>query len=110
MPRWYGEIDHMADEQKSKKPSVNIHVQLDEDIAQGSYSNLIMINHTETEFVFDFVYVQPQQPKAKVRSRIICSPKHAKQLLGALNENIKRYETKHGPIPMPVPQTKKIIH
>ncbi|MEC8023859.1 MAG: DUF3467 domain-containing protein [Myxococcota bacterium] len=100
----------MDDESKKKQQTVNIHVQLDEDVAQGAYSNLIMINHNETEFVLDFVYVQPQQPKAKVRSRIICSPRHARQLLGALNENIKRYESKHGPIPMPVPQTKKIIH
>ncbi|HIA04766.1 MAG TPA: DUF3467 domain-containing protein [Myxococcales bacterium] len=83
-----------------KKPegSVSLQIQLDEDTAQGSYANLVMLNHTETEFVFDFIYVQPQQPKAKVRSRIICSPRHAKQLLGALSENIGIYEERFGNI------------
>ena len=100
----------MADDSAKKQPTVNIHVQLDDEIAQGAYSNLVMINHNETEFVFDFVYVQPQQPKAKVRSRVICSPRHAKQLLGALNENVQRYESKHGSIPMPKLPGKKVIH
>jgi hypothetical protein len=52
--------------------------------------------------VFDFIYVQPQQPKAKVRSRVICSPRHAKQLLGALTENIGHYEERFGAIKAPI--------
>ena len=96
---------------KPKKPAtVGIQVQLDELIAQGAYCNLAMINHNETEFVFDFIYVQPQQPKAKVRSRIICNPRNAKRLLIALGENIQVYEKKFGVIPAAKPPTEKIIH
>ena len=90
----------MSQNTQAPKPPVQIQIQLDDDIAQGQYANLAMLNHTETEFVVDFIYVQPQQPKAKVRSRIICSPRHAKQLLYALNENVKMYESKFGTIPV----------
>jgi hypothetical protein len=80
---------------------VTIQIQLDEETAQGTYANLVLINHNETEFVLDFVYVQPQQPKAKVRSRIILSPKQASRLLTALGENVQRYEKKFGAIAPP---------
>ena len=89
---------------------INIQVQLDDDVAQGSYTNLVMINHTETEFVLDFIYVQPQQPKAKVHSRIICSPKHTKQLLRALGENVNLHEQKFGQIPLPTTAGPKLVH
>jgi len=80
------------------QPSHQIQVELDEAIAQGSYVNLALITHTETEFLFDFLFVQPQQPKAKVRARIISSPTHAKRFLMALRENITRYEIRFGEI------------
>jgi hypothetical protein len=86
----------MSDNNKSNKPQLNI--QLDEDIANGSYSNLVVINHSATEFVFDFVSVMPGVPKSKVKSRMILAPVHAKRLLRALSENIKRYESAHGSI------------
>ena len=89
----------MSSPKQPAKPTVNIQIQLDDDIAQGAYVNLVMLNHNETEFVLDFIYVQPQQPKAKVRSRVICTPRHAKQLLHALAENVKLYEQKFGTIP-----------
>jgi hypothetical protein len=57
-----------------------------------------MIGHTENEVVLDFIFLQPQAPKAKVRSRIITSPGHAKRLLAALQDNIAKYEAKFGPI------------
>ena len=101
----------MSDQSKPQRPPVKLQVHIDETVAQGQYSNLIMINHTETEFVLDFVFVQPQQPKAKVSSRIITSPQHAKQLLRALSENVALYENKHGPIPIPgAPKQGKLIH
>ena len=81
---------------KSKKNQLNI--QLDEDIANGTYSNLVIINHSATEFVLDFVSVMPGVPKSKVKSRMILAPQHAKRLLKALSENIKRYENAHGSI------------
>ena len=81
-----------------KKKEVRLQIQLDDDIAQGLYCNLAMVNHTETEFTLDFIYVQPQQPKAKVRTRIICSAKHTKRLLMALQDNISKHEQRFGPI------------
>lgn len=81
--------------EKNKK-DVKLEIDLDENTAQGIYSNLVVVNHSDTEFVLDFIYLQPMQPKAKVRSRIIASPKHAKKILAALSENIKIYEERFG--------------
>jgi hypothetical protein len=84
---------------EDKKPQENqLQVELDDQTAQGAYCNLAFITHNETEFVLDFIFVQPQQPKAKVRSRVITSAAHAKRFLAALQENIKKYEQKFGPI------------
>lgn len=80
------------------KPPVSIQIQLEDEVAQGTYANLVLINHTETEFVLDFCFVQPQQPRAKVRSRVVLSPKQASRLIAALTENVGRYEKKFGPI------------
>jgi hypothetical protein len=77
---------------------IQLQIDLDEQIAQGVYCNLAMVNHTPTEFTIDFIYVQPQQPKAKVRSRVITSPQHMKRLLAALQDNVKRYESLFGVI------------
>ncbi len=83
-----------------KQPSLEI--QLDNDVAQGTYVNLAVVNHTDAEVTLDFIYVQPQELKGKVRSRIIVSPRHAKRLLHALKENIERYEQAFGEIPLEV--------
>lgn len=78
--------------------AVQLQIQLDDDIAQGMYINLALVNHSETEFTIDLLYVQPQQPKAKVRARIITSAKHTKRLMLALQENVQRFENRFGPI------------
>lgn len=88
---------------KEPHKHVQIQIQLDEETAQGMYVNLAMVNHTETEFTVDLMYLQPQQPKAKVRARIISSPKHTKRLLAALQENIRRYEDRFGAIDLSGP-------
>ena len=88
----------MPDEIKDASKKVNIQIQLDEEIAQGAYVNLAMVNHSETEFTIDFIYVQPQQPKAKVRARIISSPKHTKRLIAALTDNLAKYEKRFGEV------------
>ena len=62
----------------TKPPEVQLQIQLDDAIANGQYVNMALVNHTETEFTLDFIYVQPQQPRAKVLSRIITNPKHMK--------------------------------
>ncbi|MFY9271098.1 MAG: DUF3467 domain-containing protein [Candidatus Manganitrophaceae bacterium] len=78
--------------------SVQVQVEIDDATSQGVYTNLALLTHNETEFVIDFIYVQPQAPKAKVRSRVITSPAHAKRFLAALQENIQRYEQRFGMI------------
>lgn len=80
-------------------------IELSEEIAEGIYSNLAVITHSNAEFVIDFVKIMPGVPKAKVKSRIILTPQHAKRLLMALGENVSKYESIHGEIqemdPMP---------
>lgn len=81
-----------------KGKHVRLQIQIDDETAQGMYVNLALVNHTETEFTIDAMYVQPQQPKAKVRARLISSPQHTKRLLKALDENVRRYEDRFGEI------------
>ena len=83
-------------------PQMQLQIQLDDEIAQGAYVNMAVVNHSETDFTLDMIYVQPQQPKAKVRARIITSPKHMKQLLLAMQEQVKRYEQRFGAIDVPM--------
>jgi hypothetical protein len=75
-----------------------INVELPEDVAEGVYANLAMIAHSNSEFVVDFIRLMPGIPKAKVKSRIIMTPDHAKRLLQALKENIEKYEAAFGKI------------
>ncbi len=75
-----------------------LNIELDEKTAEGIYSNLAIINHSNTEFVLDFIAMMPGVPKAKVKSRIVLTPQHAKRLLNALGENIHRFEIAHGEI------------
>lgn len=84
------------DDQKNKTQQLNI--ELSEEVAQGIYSNLAVITHSSSEFVVDFVRIMPGIPKANVKSRIILTPEHAKRLLLALQDNIKKFEAVHGPI------------
>ncbi|MEY8847569.1 DUF3467 domain-containing protein [Psychroserpens sp. XS_ASV72] len=86
----------MAEDNKNKKQGINI--ELDEKVAEGTYSNLAIINHSVSEFVIDFVSIMPGTPKSKVKSRIILTPQHAKRLLKALGDNISRFEAAHGEI------------
>ncbi|MDO4757733.1 MAG: DUF3467 domain-containing protein [Rikenellaceae bacterium] len=82
-----------------------LEIELDERIAEGVYSNFAMINHSTSEFVIDFATVMPGMPKARVKSRIVLTPEHAKRLLRTLQENIARYETTMGKIEIPAPIT-----
>ena len=79
--------DYMSDEKKNQ-----ISIELSENVAEGVYSNLAVITHSATEFVLDFIQVLPGMPKAKVRSRILLTPIHAKRLLRALEDNISKFE------------------
>lgn len=86
----------MSDPKASDAQQVQI--DLDETTAQGAYSNIALINHTDAEFVIDFAYMQPAAPRARVRARIILSPRHTKRLLRALEANLQRYEERFGKI------------
>jgi len=84
----------MNKEQQENK----LNIELPEDIAQGIYSNLAIISHSHAEFVIDYITILPGVPKGKVKARIILTPEHAKRLLKALQDNIKKYEETFGPI------------
>lgn len=89
----------MAEDSKDKKANPNqINIELSEEVAEGVYANLAMIAHSNSEFVIDFIRLMPGVPKAKVKSRIVVTPEHAKRLLTALNENIQKYEENFGEI------------
>ncbi|MBI4648171.1 MAG: DUF3467 domain-containing protein [Bacteroidia bacterium] len=79
-----------------EKAKNQINIELPEDIAQGVYSNLAIIAHSNAEFVIDFIRIMPGVPKAKVNSRIILTPENAKRLLFALKDNIAKFESMHG--------------
>ena len=83
---------------KDKTDKNNINIELDESIAQGLYSNLVIVNHSPTEFVLDFINVMPGAPKAKVRSRIILTPDHTKKFINALGDNLNKYEKSFGKV------------
>jgi len=87
-------------EPKNEEPrqANQLNIELSEEIAEGVYSNLVMLAHSSEEFILDFIRVMPGVPKARVKSRIIVTPQHAKRLLHALAENIDRYERSHGEI------------
>src|SRR5690348_7968114 len=87
----------MADEKQVPQQN-QINIELSEEIAEGIYSNLAMIAHSNSEFVIDFIRLMPGVPKARVKSRVIITPEHAKRLLAALKENIEKYEASFGPI------------
>ena len=89
-------INFLMEKNKDSKGKINI--ELDEKVAEGTYSNLAIINHSVSEFVIDFVSIMPGSPKNKVKSRIIITPQHAKKLAKALNDNITRFEDNFGSI------------
>lgn len=96
----------MSDEEKKKAEKVEkakannnqINIELSEEIAEGVYANLAMIAHSSSEFVIDFIRLMPGVPKAKVKSRLVVTPEHAKRLLTALQDNINKYEATFGEI------------
>lgn len=78
-----------------------INVKIDEKVGEGVYANFFMITNSPSEFVVDFGRILPGLPNAKIYSRILTTPQHAKQLLKILEKNIENFEAKHGEIKMP---------
>lgn len=89
-------------ENTNQQPAINI--EISEEVAEGIYSNLAIISHSNSEFVVDFIRLMPNVPKAKVKARIILTPQHAKRLLNALRDNIQKYEMQFGKIDEPEQQ------
>lgn len=75
-----------------------LNIELSEEVAEGTYSNLAVITHSNTEFVLDFIRVMPGIPKARVKSRIVLTPEHAKRFMRALEENLEKFEAINGRI------------
>lgn len=84
---------------EDKKQQIDI--ELNPEVAQGTYANLAIISHSSSEFIVDFVRIMPGVPKAGVKSRIILTPEHAKRLMLALQDNLHKYEQMHGKIVLP---------
>lgn len=84
--------------EEEKRNENQIDIELSEEVSDGIYANLAIISHSNSEFIVDFVRMMPGTPKAKVKSRIILSPQHAKRLMMALGENIRKYEESFGEI------------
>ncbi|MFL5729010.1 MAG: DUF3467 domain-containing protein [Cytophagaceae bacterium] len=83
---------------EQQNPDNHLNIELNEDIAEGIYSNLAIITHSHSEFVIDFIKVMPGVPKARVKSRIVLTPQHAKRLMKALADNVSKFEQLHGKI------------
>lgn len=90
----------MSDDQKKPDEAMEgkLNIELTEEVAEGVYSNLAIISHSSSEFVLDFIKVLPGLPKAKVKSRIMMTPQHAKRLMKALQDNIMKFESQNGGI------------
>ena len=95
--------DIMSDNNKNQ-----LQIELPREVAQGEYANFAIITHSSSDFVIDFARVLPGVPKAQVKSRVILAPEHAKRLLGALQENITRYEREFGSIKIPQQEPRTI--
>lgn len=88
--------EQQKSQNQDKKKQLNI--ELPESVAEGTYVNLAVITHSNSEFVLDLIRIMPGVPKARVKTRAIMTPPHAKRLLRALSENIAKYESQHGEI------------
>ena len=81
-----------------KEQQNNLKLNIHPDVAKGTYSNLVVVSHNPSEIVLDFSQMLPGLEGATVRERIIMNPIHAKRLLAALNDNLKKYEQQFGQI------------
>ena len=84
--------------EENKNNAPHLDIELSEEVAEGIYSNLAIITHSQSEFVIDFVKIMPGVPKARVKSRILLTPQHAKRLMKALIDNVQKFENTNGKI------------
>ncbi|MFH1852632.1 MAG: DUF3467 domain-containing protein [Candidatus Neomarinimicrobiota bacterium] len=86
---------------EEKKKTQQINIELDQDVSSGEYANFVVVTHSPAEFVLDFTRILPGVSKAKVHSRIIMAPPHAKAFMTALQDNIRKFEEKYGEVKTP---------
>ena len=86
---------------KENKNIQQINIELNQEVSEGEYANFVVVTHSPAEFVMDFTKILPGVTKARVHSRVIMAPQHAKAFLTALGDNIKRYEESNGEIVPP---------
>lgn len=79
-------------------------IEVKQEIAKGTYSNLAIITHSRSEFIIDFATMLPGLPKPEVTNRIVMTPEHAKRLFLALQDNINKYESANGQISLGEPK------
>ncbi|HTP49279.1 MAG TPA: DUF3467 domain-containing protein [Anaeromyxobacteraceae bacterium] len=90
--------------------SVQVQIELDPVIANGVFVNVAMVNHTDSEFTLDLLYLHPETPRATVRARAILTPRHMKRLILAMQENMARYESTYGAVdPSPPPNLPRTV-
>jgi hypothetical protein len=100
----------MSDDKSKTKPQPKVAIQIDDKVAMGMYSNFMLVNHNENEFVIDYAYVLPGPPRAKVGARIILSPRHMKRVLTTLQGNVEKYEERYGEIEPLAGDSTQIVH
>ena len=93
----------MTDDEKSPHKLSRLQVHIDDNQAAGVYSNMVMVHQTDSEMVLDFLFLQPGQPKALLRSRVVSSPRNIKRLIAVLQDQMDRYERLHGEVKLPRP-------
>ena len=91
-------MPHKKQSQDKDKNKESIQVDIDEKTSFGKYSNLTLSFFSKEEFILDFAFLQAHIKKAKIRSRVILTPKNAKRLADLLNEQLAEYEKNIGPI------------
>ncbi len=100
----------MSEEQQPKKKAIKVKIEVNEDLAGGSYVNLCLVNHSDSEFVIDGFFLQPQKPVAKHATRLVLSPRSAKRLFKLLGDRLEKFEKLFGEIKIQPGETPDIIN
>ena len=96
-------------DQKNNEQTMQLQLDIKPEVARGIYANLVLINHSHSDFVIDFAQALPGMPKPEVASRMIMAPEHAKRLLMALQENVLKYEQAFGRIDLGTAEDQRMI-
>jgi hypothetical protein len=93
--------DRSSDNKTAEKSNARFHIKMDDETAKGTYANMAVMHNNDAEFVFDFVFMEPQRGQGRVVSRIIANPRTAKRMLMGLTDLVANFEKRFGEIPLP---------